>query len=115
MAAGVPAGSRQHPAPAMSLPTPSPATSRTRSPRRLRSTVSPPVPSSTNTAPPPWRIEAPMLLIPCPWCGERDEVEFRYGGEAHISRADPDNVDDAAWADYLFMRNNPKGTFAERW
>ena len=21
-----------------------------------------------------------MLLIPCPWCGERDEVEFRYGG-----------------------------------
>ena len=28
-----------------------------------------------------------MLLIPCPWCGPRDEVEFRYGGEAHIARA----------------------------
>jgi sarcosine oxidase, subunit delta len=56
-----------------------------------------------------------MLLIPCPWCGERDEAEFRYGGEAHISRPSPDDVDDAAWADYLYMRNNPKGEFAERW
>jgi len=57
-----------------------------------------------------------MLLIPCPWCGERDEVEFRYGGEAHISRApDPAQLSDAAWADYLHMRNNPKGVFDERW
>jgi heterotetrameric sarcosine oxidase delta subunit len=55
-----------------------------------------------------------MLLIPCPWCGERDEVEFRYGGEAHISRADP-AADDAVWADYLYMRNNPKSVLAERW
>jgi len=55
-----------------------------------------------------------MLLIPCPWCGERDEIEFRYGGEAHISRADPAG-DDAAWADYLYMRTNAKGLFAERW
>jgi sarcosine oxidase, subunit delta len=57
-----------------------------------------------------------MLLIPCPWCGPRDEVEFRYGGEAHIVRpAEPDAVDDAAWAEYLFMRANPKGVLAERW
>ncbi len=57
-----------------------------------------------------------MLLIPCPWCGPRDEVEFHYGGEAYIARpADPDALDDAAWAEYLFMRNNPKGPFAERW
>ncbi len=26
-----------------------------------------------------------MLLIRCPWCGERDEVEFRYGGAAHVA------------------------------
>jgi heterotetrameric sarcosine oxidase delta subunit len=57
-----------------------------------------------------------MLLIPCPWCGPRDEAEFHYGGEAHIARpTDPDALDDAAWADYLFMRSNPKGPFAERW
>jgi heterotetrameric sarcosine oxidase delta subunit len=57
-----------------------------------------------------------MLLIPCPWCGRRDEAEFRYGGEAHIARpADPAARDDAAWADYLYLRDNPKGLIAERW
>ncbi|MBI4184108.1 MAG: sarcosine oxidase subunit delta [Proteobacteria bacterium] len=57
-----------------------------------------------------------MLLIPCPWCGPRDESEFRYGGEAHIGApANPGSLSDADWADYLFMRNNPKGWFRERW
>jgi heterotetrameric sarcosine oxidase delta subunit len=57
-----------------------------------------------------------MLLISCPHCGPRDEVEFRYGGQAHVARPkDPDALSDAAWADYLFMRDNPKGRFRERW
>ena len=57
-----------------------------------------------------------MLSIPCPWCGERDESEFDCGGEAHIARPpDPDALDDDAWADYLFMRTNPKGRHRERW
>jgi len=57
-----------------------------------------------------------MLLIPCPWCGPRDEVEFHCGGEGHIVRpGDPDAQGDAAWAEYLFMRANPKGLVAERW
>ena len=57
-----------------------------------------------------------MLLIPCPWCGPRDECEFAYGGEAHIKRPkEPDKLSDAEWADYLFMRTNPKGPFRERW
>ncbi|HJO71250.1 MAG: sarcosine oxidase subunit delta [Rhodospirillales bacterium] len=57
-----------------------------------------------------------MLLIPCPWCGQRDESEFTYGGEAHIVRpAEPDAVSDTEWADYLFMRTNPKGAHRERW
>jgi len=57
-----------------------------------------------------------MLLIPCPWCGHRDETEFKYGGEAQIIRpADPDALSDAEWADYLFMRKNTKGPFLERW
>jgi heterotetrameric sarcosine oxidase delta subunit len=57
-----------------------------------------------------------MLLIPCPWCGPRDETEFRYGGQAHVARpAAPEATSDAAWADYLFMRDNPKGPFRERW
>ena len=57
-----------------------------------------------------------MLLIPCPWCGERDETEFRCGGEAHIVRPrQPSALSDDAWADYLFMRTNPKGMHVERW
>ncbi|MCL8382618.1 sarcosine oxidase subunit delta [Xanthobacter aminoxidans] len=57
-----------------------------------------------------------MLLVPCPYCGPRPEVEFRCGGEAHIARpADPDALDDAAWAEYLFARTSPKGLHAERW
>lgn len=57
-----------------------------------------------------------MLLIPCPWCGPRDETEFGYGGQAHVAYpSDPETLDDAAWAEYVFMRDNPKGWFAERW
>ena len=58
-----------------------------------------------------------MLLIHCPYCRmERPESEFRYGGEAHISRpVEPAAVSDAEWADFLYMRSNPKGIHAERW
>jgi sarcosine oxidase, subunit delta len=57
-----------------------------------------------------------MLLIPCPWCGARDETEFRCGGEAHIARPkQPAALSDDQWADYLFMRSNPKGIHFERW
>lgn len=57
-----------------------------------------------------------MLLIPCPWCGPRDEAEFHYGGQAHVPY--PDNsaeLTDEEWARYLFFRDNPRGPFAERW
>jgi len=57
-----------------------------------------------------------MLLIPCPWCGDRAEVEFSYGGEAHLAYpAERDSLSDAEWGEFLFMRNNPKGWFRERW
>ncbi|MER6961612.1 MULTISPECIES: sarcosine oxidase subunit alpha family protein [unclassified Streptomyces] len=57
-----------------------------------------------------------MLLIPCPWCGPRDEAEFHYGGQAHVPYPqDPASLTDEEWARYLFFRDNPKGPFAERW
>ncbi len=57
-----------------------------------------------------------MLLIPCPYCGERDEAEFSCGGEAHIARPKaPEQLSDADWADYVFMQSNVKGVFLERW
>lgn len=55
-----------------------------------------------------------MLQIPCPVCGVRDEAEFRFGGESHISRPGP-GVDDKAWSLYLFYRENPMGMQHERW
>ena len=55
-----------------------------------------------------------MLRIPCPWCGTRDESEFRFGGESHVERPGLE-VSDAEWADYLFNRENPKGLHYERW
>ena len=55
-----------------------------------------------------------MLRIPCPWCGIRDETEFRFGGDAHVERPGLE-VSDAEWADYLFNRENPKGLHYERW
>ncbi len=58
-----------------------------------------------------------MLLIPCPYCSmERPELEFRYGGEAHVARpVDPGAVSDGDWAGYLYFRSNHKGMLAERW
>lgn len=55
-----------------------------------------------------------MLKIPCPWCGERSEVEFRCGGQSHIQRPALD-CSDAEWGDYLYHRINPKGVHYERW
>lgn len=57
-----------------------------------------------------------MQLIECPWCGPREEIDFSYGGQAHVAYpSDPAALDDVAWAHYLFFRDNPKGVFAERW
>ncbi len=57
-----------------------------------------------------------MFVIECPWCGRRDQSEFSYGGEAHIAR--PENsseMGDDTWSEFVFLRTNPKGVFAERW
>lgn len=57
-----------------------------------------------------------MMLLNCPWCGPRDETEYRYGGQAHIAYpADPSSLSDEEWATYVFFRDNPRGPFAERW
>ena len=57
-----------------------------------------------------------MLLITCPHCGPRDELEFRCGGESHIARPGPaETVSDEDWGGYLFTRGNPKGVHLERW
>ena len=57
-----------------------------------------------------------MFVINCPYCGERDQQEFKAGGEAHIERPkQPTELSDDEWAEYLFMRKNIKGIQLERW
>ena len=57
-----------------------------------------------------------MQLIACPFCGPREEVEFHYGGQAHVAYPeDPSALTDEQWAQYVFFRENPSGPFAERW
>ncbi|MEX2495628.1 MAG: sarcosine oxidase subunit delta [Woeseia sp.] len=57
-----------------------------------------------------------MIYINCPHCGERNESEFVYGGNADRPRpADPDELSDAAWCDYIYTVPNIKGWAREFW
>jgi sarcosine oxidase subunit delta len=57
-----------------------------------------------------------MLIIDCPYCGPRPELEFAHGGQAHIARpSDPSKTTDDEWTEYLYLRVNTKGVYAERW
>jgi sarcosine oxidase subunit delta len=57
-----------------------------------------------------------MLLIPCPFCGPRAEIEFSNAGEGGLIRPrDPATLSDTEWAAFLYMRGNPKGPHQERW
>ena len=55
-----------------------------------------------------------MLLIPCPWCGLRNQIEFTYGGDATLRRPLPE-AGESAWVDYVYMRDNPCGPHEELW
>ena len=56
-----------------------------------------------------------MLLIPCPYCGERGpQVEFAYRGDATRQRP-PDGAPDEVWYEYVFLRDNPRGPHREWW
>ena len=54
------------------------------------------------------------MLIPCPHCGPRDEVEFTYRGDASVVRPGQD-AGIEAWDDYLHVRRNPRGWTVEWW
>jgi len=57
-----------------------------------------------------------MLLIPCPYCGKRDHVEFTYGGDATVKwPADPSTVPEQEWLDTVYLRDNPRGPHLEWW
>lgn len=56
-----------------------------------------------------------MLRLACPYCGERDYVEFLYGGDASGPMPELADDDIDRWTDFVFFRDNPKGEHAEFW
>lgn len=54
------------------------------------------------------------MRIPCPFCGPRDVAEFAYRGDASVQRPAPD-AGEAAFADYVYLRDNPAGPLDELW
>jgi sarcosine oxidase subunit delta len=57
-----------------------------------------------------------MLLIHCPYCGLRPELEFAYAGQAHLVRpADPASTTPEQLVEFLYLRDNTRGVHAERW
>lgn len=55
-----------------------------------------------------------MHRIKCPFCGERDEAEFVYQGDASVSHPPLDASTDEFYR-YVYVRNNPKGWHREWW
>ena len=55
------------------------------------------------------------MRLTCPHCGERDQREFYYQGDAvALHRPDPD-ASDVVWDDYLHNRDNPAGMTRDLW
>ncbi len=51
------------------------------------------------------------MLIPCPHCGTRPVEEFTFLGDAKPKR--PTSPDMEEWFDYVYLRDNPRGSFDE--
>ena len=54
------------------------------------------------------------MRIACPYCGERGVEEFAYHGDATVRRPVADAAPQA-WADYVYLRDNPDGLHRELW
>ncbi len=55
------------------------------------------------------------MRIDCPICGSRERREFYYQGAAvMLDRPAPD-AGDAAWENYVHLRDNPAGPTRDLW
>lgn len=54
------------------------------------------------------------MRIDCPYCGSRDSGEFVQRGDAAPRRPGPE-AGEAAFADYVYLRDNPAGLLRELW
>jgi heterotetrameric sarcosine oxidase delta subunit len=56
------------------------------------------------------------MRIPCPYCGPRGHEEFASYGDAAAVRPDPLRPDaEAAFCEYVYLRDNPAGVHHELW
>ena len=55
-----------------------------------------------------------MHRLTCPFCGVRDEVEFRYRGDASLQRPKAGAATDA-FVSFVYERANPAGWHLEWW
>ena len=55
------------------------------------------------------------MLINCPYCGLRSLEEFTYGGDASLARPDLADEDMERWYNYVYLRDNPRGSHKEFW
>jgi sarcosine oxidase subunit delta len=90
--------------------------SRIRSQVRSASTVSPRAVQSTKraSARTPISNEDRALIIPCPYCGERDLSEFVRRGEVPTRRPDL-SAGAEEFVEHLYFRTNPAGPTDEHW
>ena len=51
------------------------------------------------------------MRIACPFCGDRDALEFVYRGDAATRRPEGDD----GVFDYVYLRDNPAGPMREHW
>ena len=57
-----------------------------------------------------------MLEIKCPYCGNRSQNEFAYGGDATVKRPELNTeVSDQDWDNFVYYRKNPRGSHLELW
>jgi sarcosine oxidase subunit delta len=60
------------------------------------------------------------MRIDCPFCGQREIGEFSYLGDAAPERpsfaaVDAQQEGEAAFFDYVYLRDNPAGEMTEWW
>ena len=55
------------------------------------------------------------MRLRCPICGERDVREFYYQGAAVMLERPAADAGEAAWDDYLHLRDNQPGDLEELW
>ena len=57
-----------------------------------------------------------MLNIKCPYCGDRSQKEFAYGGDGTIVRPELNQqISDEKWDEFVYLRKSPRGKHIELW